>query len=151
MIPRVVVFGGSGFLGSDVLDSTDIGSHICRAATRRGVDVTSISRNEPKRHMEGVHWQKGDIFQPEGYREILKNATGVIYSAGILLEGDYKSLAQGNFDPRKLAKLVQERVKGKNPLEADPKNPSGYDKINRDGGICFSRKLMKRFWLPRKQ
>ena len=111
-----------------------IGSHICRTAVQRGVKVTSISRTEPKNPIGGIEWRRGDIFEPDGYREALKDANGVIYTAGVLLEGDYKSLAQGDFDPGKFARLVRERVKGRNPLAADPNNPSGYNRINRDGG-----------------
>jgi hypothetical protein len=60
----------------------------------------------------------------------------VIYSAGILLEGDYKSLAQGKWDTSKALGLLGQ-YKSRNPLEADPKHPRGYDALNRDGGKTY--------------
>lgn len=85
-------------------------------------------------HDGRITWLRGDIFDPEGYRDVLKGASGVIYSAGVLLEGDYKSLTRGQVKVDKVFKLLREEMRGRNPLEADPKRPSGYNKINRDGG-----------------
>jgi len=81
-------------------------------------------------------FQKADIFQPENYRDILKDSTAVIYSAGILLEGDYKSLAKGKWDTRKALRLLGQ-YKSRNPLEADPRDPRGYDALNRNGGTLL--------------
>jgi putative NADH-flavin reductase len=111
-----------------------VGSHICRAAVRRECLVTSISRSGGQNQDARILDEKADIFEPEKYRELLRDAKAVIYSAGILLEGDYKSLAQGKFDPSKVIGLLQQS-RHRNPLQADPKQPRGYDKINRDGGI----------------
>jgi uncharacterized protein YbjT (DUF2867 family) len=111
-----------------------IGTRICRAAVQNGIKVISISRNEPQGQI-AWEWKRGDIFDPGRYRDTLTAATGVIYTAGVLLEGDYKALAQGKFEPEKLIRLIRERVKGRNPLDLDPKKPSGYDRINRDGGM----------------
>lgn len=111
------------------------GSHICRAALNKDCLVTSISRSgSPSSPVDPrITFQKADIFHPGNYREILKDAKAVIYSAGILLEGDYKSLARGKWDTRKALGLLGQ-YKSRNPLEEDPRHPRGYDALNRDGG-----------------
>jgi nucleoside-diphosphate-sugar epimerase len=130
--PRIVVFGGSGFLGIFSVCCTNEGSHICRAATRKEWSVTSISRSGGRSTQKGrISYEKVDIFTPEKYREFLKDVKAVVYSAGMLLEGDYKSLAQGKWDVSKFLGLLRSA----NPLQADPENPSRYDRVNRDGGL----------------
>jgi hypothetical protein len=130
--PRIVVFGGSGFLGIVSVCCTNEGSHICRAAAKKDYLVTSISRSGgPTTQTGRISYEKADIFSPEKYREFLKDAKAIIYSAGMLLEGDYKSLAQGKWDASKFFGLL----KSGNPLQADPEKPSGYDRVNRDGGM----------------
>jgi hypothetical protein len=52
----------------------------------------------------------------------------------MLLESDYKGLAQGNWDGKKVLGLLRQ-FKSPNPLDADPKRPSGYNALNRDGGM----------------
>ena len=51
----------------------------------------------------------------------------------MLLERDYKSLARGEFELSKLLGLLQQ-LQSRNPLEADPQHPRGYNGLNRDGG-----------------
>jgi hypothetical protein len=51
----------------------------------------------------------------------------------MLLESDYKSLAQGKWDGKKVLGLLNS-LRSRNPLDADPKRPRGYDAVNRDGG-----------------
>ena len=112
------------------------GSHVCRVALSRGCQVTSISRSGGSDNGQ-IQFENADIFHPEQYRDILRGATAVIYSVGILLEGDYKSLAQGNFEISKIIGLL--RQKTTNPLEANPKRPHGYNALNRDGGTTVTK------------
>lgn len=91
--------------------------------------MTSISRSGGP-HQDRISYQKGDIFKPEQYRDSLRDAAAVIYSAGMLLEADYKSLVRDKIELSKIVKLFQSR----NPLEADPERPHGYNALNRDGG-----------------
>src|SRR5437667_12651451 len=110
MSPRVVIFGGTGFLGI-ITKSFQLtkGSHICRAAVKRQCQVTSISRSGGSIDEKAYSAIKADIFSPNEYRESLRGATAVIYSAGMLLEGDYKSLARGNFELSKVIKLLSQK------------------------------------------
>ena len=112
------------------------GSHVCRVALRRRCQVTSISRSGGSNHGQ-IEFDKAEIFHPEQYREVLCGATAVIYSSGMILEGDYKSLAQGNFEVSKIIGLL--RQKTSNPLEANPKRPHGYNALNRDGGTTVTK------------
>lgn len=111
------------------------GSHICQAAIQKGCAVTSISRSaNPSRSDDTITYSKGDIFQPEQYRHHLPGARAVIYSAGILLEADYKDLVRGQFDLRKAIGALNQ-LRARNPLSNDPAHPRPYDKLNRDGGL----------------
>ncbi|KAI9766477.1 MAG: hypothetical protein M1839_004898 [Geoglossum umbratile] len=94
---KIVVCGGTGFLGS----------RICKHAAARGWDVTSLSRSgvptwssitsspDPPSWSTSVSWKKADIFIPATYRPLLRGADAVIHSMGILLEADYKGVLQG--------------------------------------------------------
>ena len=89
-----------------------------------------------------MQWASGNSLQPETYKDLLKDVTAVVHSVGILMENDYKSIAQ--------AKSLCEAASGVprlllgmkdhgNPL--DPKlsdNPRPtYEMMNRDTGeIC---------------
>ena len=109
------------------------GSHICRAALLRECFVTSISRSgKSSITHENIAFEKANIFSPEQYRGFLRDAAAVIYSAGVLLERDYKPLAQGKFEPSQVVALLRQR--SRNPLDADPNNSTGYNALNRDGG-----------------
>lgn len=96
--------------------------------------MTSVSRSGNSQSLEGVTVKNANVFKPEEYRTFLKNATSVVYSLGMLLEGDYKAIAKGKIDVAKVMRLL----KGRNPLEADPENPYGYDAIHRDGGVTLT-------------
>jgi hypothetical protein len=76
---------------------------------------------------------------PETYKDILKGVTNVVHSVGILMENDYKSIAQAQ-SACEAASAVPRMVLGMkdygNPL--DPKlkdNPRPtYEMMNRDTG-----------------
>lgn len=76
--PRIVVFGGNGFIGSE----------ISRAAVQRGCEVISVSRKgkplgEVKGDLRAVNWVKGDVFDAKDeWTKELKGATAVISCIG---------------------------------------------------------------------
>eukprot|EP00301_Raphidiophrys_heterophryoidea_P017359 c27276_g1_i1.p1 GENE.c27276_g1_i1~~c27276_g1_i1.p1 ORF type:complete len:275 (+),score=47.59 c27276_g1_i1:38-862(+) len=105
--PRLLVVGGSGF----------IGRHVCRAALQRGAKVVSLSRRgapsslneEP--WMRHVDWQKGDAIDPATTAELLKDCQGVVHAVGRLIDDSapgpisrvYRSVKQGTpFPPESL-------------------------------------------------
>ncbi|PNS21831.1 hypothetical protein CAC42_429 [Sphaceloma murrayae] len=153
---RIVVCGGNGFLGS----------RICKAATARGWDVTSISRSgepkwdgvtssaEPPPWSKSVKWHAANILQPSQYREVLKGADAVVHSMGILLEADYKGVLTGKESVvGGLKKAFSKTKKGTaNPLERqgdedlEPLEEGGqitYEVMNRDSAILLAQEASK--------
>ncbi|CAM8880654.1 unnamed protein product [Rhodiola kirilowii] len=72
---RIVVLGGSGF----------VGSAICKAAVSKGIDVVSISRSgRPSltdTWTDQVNWVPGDVFYAN-WDEVLLGATAVVSTIG---------------------------------------------------------------------
>ncbi|KAL1954965.1 hypothetical protein VTO42DRAFT_423 [Malbranchea cinnamomea] len=148
---RIVVAGGSGFLGS----------RICKSAVARGWDVVSISRHgEPawdtvssSAQAPGwasrVKWEKADILNPSSYAAYLKGASAVVHSMGILLEADYKHLLQGRGS---LATGLQRLFGCGTPAANQPSSTLGeggridtrgrltYGVMNRDSAVMLARK-----------
>ncbi|CUS12031.1 unnamed protein product [Tuber aestivum] len=139
--PRLVVCGGSGFLGS----------RICKSAVSRGWTVTSVSRTgepdwsaafgspTPPEWSGKVTWAKANLLFPSTYKECLKDATAVVHSMGILLETDYKGVLSGKENPITGICRAFNSVKGtsRNPLKEgnSPGEPQlTYETINRDSG-----------------
>ncbi|KAI9654386.1 MAG: hypothetical protein M1821_006702 [Bathelium mastoideum] len=149
---KLVVCGGNGFLGS----------RICKAATARGWDVTSISRSgEPQwasvssspnapPWSKSVSWQSADILKPSSYQSMLQGADAVVHSMGILLEADYKGVISGK-EPivKGLQRAFSSTKSGtQNPLERKgnedltPKEADGqltYEVMNRDSAITLAQ------------
>ncbi|XP_038687241.1 uncharacterized protein At1g32220, chloroplastic [Tripterygium wilfordii] len=72
---RVVVLGGSGF----------VGSAICKAAVSKGIEVISLSRSGrptyPGSWVDQVTWLPGDVFYAN-WDEVLVGATAVVSTLG---------------------------------------------------------------------
>ncbi|KAM4054640.1 NAD dependent epimerase/dehydratase family protein [Hirsutella rhossiliensis] len=149
---RLVVCGGSGFLGS----------RICKYAVARGWDVTSISRSgqpkwdaitsspDPPSWSHKVSWESADVLRPATYVPLLKQASYVVHSMGILLEADYKGLVSGKESPvtglRKM--FASSTGRGVNPLDkktgedikpSDPRQQFSYEVMNRDSAVALAK------------
>ncbi|KAJ5169000.1 uncharacterized protein N7482_004594 [Penicillium canariense] len=149
---RLVVAGGSGFLGS----------RICKSAASRGWEVTSLSRSgEPRwdtvtdsserpSWASSVEWAKADLLKPESYKPFLHGASAVVHSMGILLEADYKGVVQGRepiigglqraFSSSKLGS--QNPLLRKEGEALEPKEKDGqltYELMNRDSAIALAQ------------
>ncbi|XP_062073503.1 uncharacterized protein At1g32220, chloroplastic isoform X2 [Humulus lupulus] len=72
---RIVVLGGSGF----------VGSAICKAAVSKGIEVVSVSRSGrptyPGSWIDQVSWVPGDVFYLN-WDEVLPGATAVVSTIG---------------------------------------------------------------------
>ncbi|XP_030524704.1 uncharacterized protein At1g32220, chloroplastic isoform X2 [Rhodamnia argentea] len=72
---RVVVLGGSGF----------VGSAICKAAVSKGIEVVSLSRSGRPTYqgswVDQVTWASGDVFYAN-WDEVLVGATAVVSTLG---------------------------------------------------------------------
>lgn len=90
---KVIVFGGNGF----------VGRRVCEALLRQGAKTVSISRSIPPCAIDhkDMTYQKGDIFKPEDYREMLDGATAVVSCVGAF--GNNKFMERINGDANILA------------------------------------------------
>ncbi|KZT70160.1 NAD(P)-binding protein [Daedalea quercina L-15889] len=137
-LPRILVVGGNGFLGSAV----------CKAALSRGMEVTSISSSgtpfkTPKGHspawVSKVDWQAADALKPETYSRLLPGVTAVVHTLGTLLEDTRykKALSEGNVPA--LVGIVASNVFGSgpsgNPLASGEGRQDSYETLNRDAAI----------------
>ncbi|KAF2104493.1 NAD dependent epimerase/dehydratase family protein-like protein [Rhizodiscina lignyota] len=149
---KIVVCGGSGFLGS----------RVCKAAVARNWDVTAVSRSgepqwqyvtassTPPSWSKSVQWERADILKPSTYDPFLSGADAVVHSMGILLEADYKRVISGRESPiRGLQRAFSATKMGsQNPLERkegedlEPQEKDGqitYELMNRDSAILLAR------------
>ncbi|PSC68148.1 NAD dependent epimerase dehydratase family [Micractinium conductrix] len=78
IVPRLIVFGGNGY----------VGSRVCQAGLAMGAAVTSVSRSGRPRNLTGawldsVEWVQGDALDPQApWRGMLKGAAGVVSTLG---------------------------------------------------------------------
>jgi len=80
---RLLVVGGSGFIGRAV----------CRRAIAAGHEVRSVSRGgrpetveRPGSWRESVEWTSADLFSPHTWRDRLRGVDAVVHSVGIAHE-----------------------------------------------------------------
>eukprot|EP00250_Pteridium_aquilinum_P001553 c11747_g1_i2 orf=228-1085(+) len=73
---KLLVLGGNGF----------VGTHICKEALQRGLPVVSLSRSGRPKLQESwtldVTWIQGSLFEPDKWKDVLKEASAVISCVG---------------------------------------------------------------------
>lgn len=92
--PKLVIFGGNGFVGSRVTEE----------AVKTGLSVVSVSRRgQPPPGVSApwtsqVEWAKGDVFDPASWQSQLQGAIGVISTLGGFGSNEfmYKICGQSN-------------------------------------------------------
>ncbi|EGN93254.1 hypothetical protein SERLA73DRAFT_145772, partial [Serpula lacrymans var. lacrymans S7.3] len=139
ILQKILVVGGNGF----------IGSHICKLALARGMQVTSISSSgrpyqTPRGHTPAwasrVEWQKADALRPETYEHILPEVHAVVHTLGTLLEDVRYKAAMANGDVLGLVRtfLDQSIAGSTNPLEqgSEQGQSGSYEVLNRDSALC---------------
>jgi putative NADH-flavin reductase len=117
LMATVVVFGGTGYTGGNVV----------REASARGHRVVSVSRSEPKDPVEGVHYETGPVEQVAG--QVIPGADAVV--AALSPRGDmsgrlvdvYRELAQQSAAAG--ARYIQ--VGGYSSLRPEPGAPRFVD------------------------
>jgi len=104
---RLLVVGGSGF----------IGRVICRQAVAAGHEVRSVSRSgRPEiasgRWVEAVEWTSADLFSPHAWRDRLRGVDTVIHSVGIAHENPKQGVTyeRHNGDSAIITALEAERA-----------------------------------------
>lgn len=97
-----------------------------------------------------VSWEHADILKPNTYSPLLKNATAVVHTMGILLEADYKGVISGRESPISgLARAFSSTKSGSQspmtrgkdePLQPQEKGGQlTYELMNRDTAITLAR------------
>ncbi|GAA5991147.1 hypothetical protein JCM11641_004046 [Rhodosporidiobolus odoratus] len=136
---RLLIFGGSGFVGSAV----------ARKAVARNWTVTSLSRSgkpfaTPAGHrpawVDKVDWRSGSAFDPSSYEELMQESDAVVTTLGILFEQEYKDSASGSVSPLRVLGNVLGNWTGDrgNPLRTGS-GERQYEKINRDSALSLFR------------
>ena len=106
---RLLVVGGSGF----------IGRAICRQAVAEGHDVRSVSRGGrpdglgvTDRWADSVEWTSADLFAPHAWRDRLRGVDAVVHSVGIAHENPQEGVIfeRLNGDSTILTALEAERA-----------------------------------------
>ncbi|CAK0763396.1 hypothetical protein CVIRNUC_003053 [Coccomyxa viridis] len=81
--PKLLVFGGSGF----------VGSRVCEEALKTGLPVVSVNRSgSPKLSADwvsNVEWIQADVFDVGSWRDQLQGAVGVISCLGAFGSNDF--------------------------------------------------------------
>lgn len=87
---EVVVFGGNGFVGTQV----------CKALVGMGLKVAAINRSGAPREREdwmaGVDFLAADVFEPEAWRSVLHGTVGVVAAIGAF--GNHEFMKKVNGD-----------------------------------------------------
>ena len=104
---RLLVVGGSGF----------IGRAICRRAVAAGHEVRSVSRSgRPEdaagRWVDDVEWTSADLFSPHMWRDRLRSVDAVVHSVGIAHENPQEGVTfeRVNGDSTIITALEAERA-----------------------------------------
>ncbi|CAM9667109.1 unnamed protein product, partial [Choristocarpus tenellus] len=94
--PRLLILGGTGFIGST----------IAKMAVKSGFQVTSLSRRgapspdtDPESYpANGVEWLQGDATDPAVVSDVIKNGpyVGVVHAVGMLFAGKLNRFASGS-------------------------------------------------------
>lgn len=89
---KVLVFGGSGF----------VGSFICKELAKNGFDVVSLSKSGTNKYLfekeaKQIRFVKADLFSDTHWQDELKNAYAVINCIGILFEQKSRGITYKKF------------------------------------------------------
>lgn len=134
---KLVVFGGSGLLGRE----------ICKGGAKRGLNVFSVGSSGKKwTDNEQISCIKADVFNPDSYRGLIKDADIVVSSIGILLESNYKPLVNSKSVTELISNLTQSSPMD-NPMkrhQTSTAEPSvTYEKYNRDSALTLANTLVE--------
>src|SRR5664279_4514824 len=93
----IFVTGGTGFLGSYILQELVMKGRSVRALRRKG----SAPFNMPKEVSEQISWTEGDILDPIGLMENMDGCSQIIHAAGLV-----------SFNPSDKNKLLKINIEG---------------------------------------
>ena len=82
---KLAITGGTGFVGSHLIDTALAAGHEVKALTRR---------DQPAR--EGVQWVGGSLEDRDSLRELVTGADAIIHAAGVITAPDAAGFERGN-------------------------------------------------------
>ena len=95
---EIAVIGGNGYIGGHIIQSLlardDIEKII--SISRSGLPSTHPYMKEAWAHDERIHWLKGDLFDPESFKNLLVGKNGVISAVGAF--GNNQTMERFNGD-----------------------------------------------------
>ncbi|CAI1594437.1 hypothetical protein SEUBUCD646_0L03400 [Saccharomyces eubayanus] len=146
MAPKFVVFGGNGFLGKRICQNAVIAGYQVVSVSRSGKAPHSTELNE-KQWIQEVQWTAADIFKPDSYHSLLKDAANVVHSLGILLENEsYKKTLSKSPTNNSKSSLFSLGA-GPNPLRKSSPYFT-YEMMNKQSAIIladtFKQAIIKR-------
>ncbi|XP_019176585.1 PREDICTED: uncharacterized protein At1g32220, chloroplastic [Ipomoea nil] len=102
---KILVLGGNGF----------VGSHICKEALNRGLEVASISRTGRSSISEpwanNVSWHQGNLLSNDSWKEALKGVASVISCVGGFGSNSYMYKINGTANINAIRAAAEEGVK----------------------------------------
>ncbi|HEY8434822.1 MAG TPA: NAD-dependent epimerase/dehydratase family protein, partial [Sphingomicrobium sp.] len=84
---RLALTGGTGFIGSHLIDVAIAAGHELTALTRR---------DQPNR--DGVEWISGDLHDRAALEQLVSHADAVIHVAGVITANTAATFERGNVD-----------------------------------------------------
>lgn len=102
---KLLVLGGSGF----------VGSHICKEAINRGLNVASISRSGKSSVEEpwsnNVQWHQGDLLSGDSWKEALSGVTSIVSCVGGFGSNNYMYKINGTANITAIRAAAEKGVK----------------------------------------
>lgn len=102
-----LVTGGTGIVGSHVIDALLSAGRPVRALLRKGGDTSIVERILRHYHADGaaraarVQWVEADLFDPDGLREAMQGVERVFHAAAVV-----------SFDPRDTRAMLDVNIAG---------------------------------------
>nr|GMD21766.1 NAD(P)-binding domain containing protein [Ipomoea batatas] len=102
---KILVLGGNGF----------VGSHICKEALNRGLEVASLSRTGRSSISEpwanNISWHQGNLLSNDSWKEALKGVASVISCVGGFGSNSYMYKINGTANINAIRAAAEEGVK----------------------------------------
>lgn len=88
MPSQVLITGGAGF----------IGTHLARLLVKGGHKVSSLDIRDPKTAVDGVHYIKGDVRNPEALAQAAQGGSAIVHLAAVVSVPLCQQDPQGTWD-----------------------------------------------------
>lgn len=101
---RILITGGSGFIGREIGRLGVAAGHEIRSLSRSGRPAV----DEP--WVDEIEWHAADLFDPDGWRDLLEGCDAVIHTVGIIREQEDVTFERFNGESAILAARETDRA-----------------------------------------